>query len=283
MAKRTGIMLPYWWDQNRFQKRYPKPAIVQPKINGNRARGVGNPHNLQYTLYSSSASEITSCPHLIEELNRKEETSWHRGDMREYDGEIYHHGWPHELISGLARTTSYVPDLAKELEYWIYDLINSDQQIVRLELLATMTDQLFPLVVVEFKLVSTVDDMVETYYNYVEQGFEGIIIRHPYEPYHRKKTTTMMKLKPSEFGEYPIVDVVQEKTIEGVPKDQAGAIALMTPDGEVFTVSGMTQAVRKMLWERRSEISGKRYAKIKYQNLSADRQVPVMPSFKELV
>lgn len=269
MAQRTGIMLAYTWDRRRFE-RYKKPCIVQPKINGNRCRAICNGREVK--LLSSSAAEIVSMQHIVAELEAM-------NLEMELDGELYQHGVPHQITNGLCKR-QYYERSHDSVEYWIFDYVAEAPQYARTEFLNNL--DLFPMVHVGQTYVETLDELEFAYTNYLEQGFEGIIIREPTAPYLRKKTTSMMKLKPRLSEIYPIVGYEQERSITGSLKDSLGALVLQNDEGLTFRVgSGFTRNQREHYWQIKETLPG-RLCKIRYQELSPDL-IPLALSFETLL
>ena len=113
MATRKGIMLAYTFNINRF-KKYTKPVIVQPKLNGNRCRCIFD-HTGKTTLLSSSERVITSVPHI-----NKQGDSLGLKNL-ELDGELYLHGLDHQYINAIVAPTVNIHPEHEVLEYHVFD------------------------------------------------------------------------------------------------------------------------------------------------------------------
>ena len=275
---REGIMLAYAFTEKRF-KSYPKPCIVQPKLEGDRMRvpfdAEGKP-----TLLSSGAKEKLSVPHIKAILEEK----GHRLVGMELDGELYVHGMPHENIRSITSRTVDLHSFHTEMEYHIYDLVQENlQQEGRIRTLDYLAELLFPLIIVEHKLVYDLGQLEEIYFEYLEMGYEGIIIRDPNAPYIRRKATTMMKLKPFNSDTFEVVGYAEEISINNEPKNRLGSLACKTLEGEIFSVgTGFDHTQRLKHWLNRDHLIG-RWVKIRFQALTEDRQVPKMLSFEGFV
>lgn len=276
MAKREGIMLAYLFDPKRFDK-YPKPVLVQPKINGDRCRAVFNDKG-KVTLLSSGCKERMSVPHIKEQLESLNLKNF------ELDGELYHHGMPHEDIRSIVSRTKYLHPMHKLMDYYIFDVVNDEGQTTRLaQYQGLLSKNPMPhLISVPYHYCYDLKEIELWYETYLQQGFEGIIIRHPYAKYKRAKCTNMMKLKPRLSNTYKIVGFTGEMTITGTPKDRLGALILEDEDGRRFHVgTGFTHKQREALWYQRDKLLGKT-AKIRYQELSTNF-IPKMASFEEII
>lgn len=263
MAKREQIMLAYAWDPNRFQ-RWKKPVIVQPKIEGDRCRAVIDGRG-RAALFSSGVKTITSVPHINSQLR-----SLNLNPM-ELDGELYVHGMVHQDIRSIVSPTVYRNPYYEKMQYWIFDLVSDTYQLERLRYLGKMNFAWCPSVVrVPFYLVNTLEEVERVYQEQLELGFEGIILREANTPYLRKKTTTMMKLKPTVSDYYVIVGFEEEISIKGEPKNALGALWVKGVDSPEFKVgSGFTRDLREKLWKDRAKLIGK-IVKVRYQGLTSD-------------
>lgn len=268
MSKRTGIMLPTMFTEKLFNK-LPKPVYVQPKIEGDRMRGVPRGGDMQ--LLSSGGKERISVPHIYEELKRYQV---------ELDGELYCPGMRHsEIRSIVSRTKNLHPDYGK-MEYHIFDIITSHNQKERFKLLNKIfcgTYSCFVKRVPTFGVYSLAE-MQEYYSKFLSLGYEGIIIRHPLAGYVRRKCTTLLKLKPRVSEFFEIIDVLIEKDLQGVSKNTFGAFKCVTEEGEVFNVgSGPTNYQRSLIWRHRDLLIGER-VKVRFQDYTRVRRVPKLLS-----
>ena len=270
MSKRTGIMLPTLFTEKLFNK-LPKPVLVQAKIEGDRMRADLRG---EARLLSSGGKDRISVPHIYTELCRPEFSGI------EFDGELYCHGLRHSEIRSIVSRTKSLHQDYKKIKYYIYDIIASDQQRDRDTYLAKVfrNHKFEYLTHVVARPVSTLKEMQYYYDMFLEQGYEGIIIRHPYRGYVRKKVSTMLKLKPRVSESFVITEVVEEVSLKGVKKGTFGSFTCVTPEGEIFSVgSGVTKHHRKMLWYYRKELVG-RSVKIRFQDYTRVRKVPKMQS-----
>jgi len=267
-----GIMKAYPFEEKRLAKWQP-PYIVQPKYDGVRCRAVPL-ENGDFLLLSSEENVIFSVPHINQACKIQL-------PHKEFDGELYCHGYSFEqIVSITSRTTNVHPDF-ESIQYHIFDVIDEGSQAERLRSLWTVKmDE--PLWRTTFSVAESLDDVMKVYDNFIKLGFEGIIVRHADAPYERKRSTWVMKFKPKKEDEYVILGSEEEVSADGTPKDSLGALVLRSGDGGVFRVgTGFDRRTREDLWRNREVLKG-RIARVKYQHLTAGKGVPRFPVFVEV-
>lgn len=264
-----GIMKAYPFEEKRLERWQP-PYIVQPKYDGVRCRAINV--NNSYLLLSSEENVIHSVPHINEELDGF--------TITELDGELYSHEIPFEKIMSItSRTVNLHPD-HKVIKYHIFDVVNNEPQAQRLNTLHKLTNK--PHIVISpFWLCYNLDDIMKVYDLLINNGYEGIIVRHFQCPYERKRSTWMMKFKPKKSDEYKIVGYNEEISITGVPKGTLGSLVCMSGDGQVFNVgTGFDEEQRSALWQSRESLIGKTCV-VGYQHLT-NKSIPRFPVFVDI-
>lgn len=285
---RTGIQLCYPFEEKRLLKWRP-PYIVQPKLDGDRMRAeLWDTTDGYINLFSSEANQMNSAlPHIADYLNK---LTFRFPSLRylELDGEAYTHGMNHELVHGIASRRVNPHSRLEDLEYWIFDVVENCSMAERIDLLLNLSE-IFkqvpgPCHVVPFEVAETLDDVLRIYDKFVNQGYEGIIVRDHEASYVRKRSTRVMKWKPKKEDYYVIVGTEEEISIEGQPKNSLGALICRANEGEnLFNVgTGFSADARRDLWARRAELPGK-IVKVAYQHITSGRGVPRFPVFCEIV
>lgn len=274
--RRTGIMLCYPMEEKRLHK-WPMPVLCQPKLDGNRCRCI--PSQTGWTMVSSEGNEITSCPHILNELNNLPGHLW-----MELDGELYNHDLDHELIHGITSRTVNLHESHEVVQFHCFDIISEELKMVDrfelLNLLFRQTDLSF-IKKVESIWANNLSEIMELYENFLNQSYEGIILRNGTGKYKRTRSTDIMKFKPTRTDYYKIVGMKEEHDKNGTPKGTLGSFECCGLDGEIFSVgSGLTQSQRWAYW--RENCNGK-YVKVQYQRLTAGKRAPIFPVFLELV
>jgi DNA ligase-1 len=270
-----NIMKAYPFEEKRLAKWSP-PYIVQPKYDGVRCRAV--PSSLQpgdYLLLSSEENVIFSCPHILKELSRLRLNA-------ELDGELYCHGKSFEEIVSITSRTVNLHDNLMDIQFHVFDIINREPQMRRTLLIENLKG-LSPFIkVAPFWLCESFDDIMRTYDDLVEKGYEGIIVRHFESLYERKRSTWVMKFKPKKEDLYEITGAIEEISIEGSPKNTLGALVCKSGDGLTFNVgTGFTAEQRHSLWDIKGLLPGM-FARVKYQHITNGNKVPRFPVFVEI-
>jgi DNA ligase-1 len=136
--------------------------------------------------------------------------------------------------------------------------------------------------------------------NFLKQGAEGVMLKTPHSMYKcgrsGTKTPELQKVKRFVDDEFQIIgwepkytNTNEAKTNElgrtarstakegMVALETMGALILRTSKGDVFSCgSGMTDAIRVDLWERRESLMGQ-LAKVKYFDVGTGYSVPRFP------
>lgn len=275
--KRTGIMLAYPFEEKRLAKWQP-PYVVQPKLDGERCRLIVR-NDGGALLLSSTEEIITSVPHINQLAPRIM-------PVGEWDGELYVHGWSFEEIhSVVSRSVNLHPNF-ELMQFHAFDHVGPGVQLERTLTMMNLqnwleNDPVFR--VVNSHIVDDFDSLMEKRTEFVNAGYEGIIVRHHAAPYVRKRSTAMMKLKPSRTDAYLIVGYKEEQDKYGLPKNRLGALLCQGDDGTTFAVgSGFTSDDRERLWQEKESLIN-RYVVINYQHLTPGRGCPRFPIFNSFV
>lgn len=271
-TKRSGIMLCYPLEEKRLARWNP-PYLVQPKPDGERSRSVSV--SGASLLLSSEENIFVSVPHINEALDKLLASP-------ETDGELYVHGWTFEEIhSVVSRTKNLHPDYA-QMEYHIFDIVMGGPQHVRSRAIPELNLRP-PLFQVPTIPCWTLEEIMKVYDQFLEQGYEGIVVRHIDNEYVRRRTPLMMKFKPKKDDFYDIIDYKEEIDKNGNPKGRLGALVCRGSDETTFSVgSGLTDGDRQTLWDTREALAGK-LCHVQYQHLTARKGVPRFPVFVSVV
>ena len=275
MGNRKGIMRCYHLEEKRLEKWNP-PYLVQSKLDGERCRGLTTPapyHHNTLLLSSEENPFNHTVPHIksaIEDL-----CQFVRQPM-ELDGELYKHGWSFEQIHSVCSSQRVtLHEDYEQMEYHIFDIIDeSAPQYIRTKQLSDLK-LTPPLILVPSYIAHNLEDILKIYDKLIDQGYEGIVIRHIDNLYVRKKSIFMMKFKPKKSDIYLIVGWNEEHTSDGLntPKGRIGSI-ICIKDGETFSVSaGLDNDKKAELWKIKDSLAGM-YCKVWYQAITADRKVP---------
>ena len=262
MAKRTGIMLARPLEE-KLLARMPEYVLVQPKLDGDRCRAVPAPEG--YQLWSSQMTlRNFSVPFLADALNLAAIQLW--GDdphnWKEIDGELYIHGVSHQRIRSIvSRTVNMHPD-SQRVRYHAFDFIEERPQYQRS---ADLQNLFAPVVrrvrelsriipVPTFKVVNSMESCIYAMNRFLDEGYEGAIIRHPLAPYEAKRSDKLLKLKPRQAGVGEAVGMNEAISLEGGPKGMIGSFLVKTilqGEEKVITVGAgkLTHAERTAIFE----------------------------------
>ena len=253
--KCSGVMLAYPYEQRRLIESkfgWQFPVIVQPKLDGERCRAIKDQSG-NVRLFSSTEEEIISVPHIIEELQQTWDKQIGIEHVMELDGELYLHGLDfNEIHSIVSRRKKLHPDFAT-MQYHIFDIIPHAEEMTQMRR-SSIVSQLFPdssnLRIVRSSVANSVEVAEAFLETYEDQGYEGVIIRHPELKYVRKRSVHMLKFKPKKSDTYPLLDVVEAVSKDGQPLDMAGTLVL-GESLEAFEVGcgKLTHSERRHLWQ----------------------------------
>ena len=279
MAKREGIMLASPLDLKRLESWEQQYCYIQPKVDGFRCRALIR-NDKPVKLLSSSAKEIISVPHINDALEVG-------CPQIELDGELYVHGMSFSGIESIASRTVNIHPEYTVMQFHVFDVVNQMSQMERLGLLNAIFNTMSfnsSIQLVETKLMMP-EEIPLVLDGFMKQNYEGIIIRHPFALYERKRVKTTFKLKPRKQDEYQIIDCKEEISKDGEPKGTLGAFVCLKDD-QIFSVGtgpALTKDLRQKFWNSREMfISGNYKAVIKYQYLTPGRVVPYAPVLIEV-
>lgn len=265
--RREGVMLCYPAELKKVEK-LGTSFFSQPKLKGERCRTEW--FHEEPVLLSSYGNEIY-LPHIKDTIKRNFASN------TLLDGEIYKHGWTEaEILSAAGRTVNQHPR-AGELEYHIFDYQQPDvsqwrriQQLNDWRKEGRFEDCL--------KMVSTTviffEDWLLKTRKYMDEGYEGSILRHPLAFYEKRRSRFILKYKPTAFDDYLIIGYVEG---EGWAEGHLGAFLVQGDDETTFKVGSgklLTKERRKYFWSIREELVGKMLI-VKHEELKTSGGKPV--------
>jgi len=232
------------------------PTYVQPKLDGVRCVRQGS------KLSSRNGKPIVSCPH----LERFGPT---------LDGELYNHALKEDfnkIISLTRKSKPTMEDLIESetmVEYWIYDFPDHvgpfSQRYMALQLELSKPEYSDAFTVVPTFRVETMDQVIELHAGFIEQGFEGSIIRMDLGNYENKRSKQLLKYKDFMDAEFEIFDV---KPGLGNRSDCAATLSIVvyetsptTGVGCSVTMTGTQDFMRRVLRDKEQIIGKKCTAK----------------------
>lgn len=271
------------WKERK--KKVAFPVFSQPKLDGMRCIVKRD------GMWSRYGKPILSAPHIFESLK-----GWLSIHDAIFDGELYTHKFKKdfEQIISLARQTKpTAEDLSKSaehLEYHIYDFYVStfpdrpvEERHALLKDVVALLKKLNPkikIVYVGLDKAKTEEDLDELYAGYLENGYEGQMVRIPGSPYVNKRSNNLLKRKEFLDEEFKIVDVLSGK---GGHENMAAKVICKMKDGRTFEAGmiGSHEYCAELLKKKKDVIG--QMATIIFQNYTEDgKGVPRFGKMKAL-
>ena len=249
------------------------PAIVQRKFDGVRCLAVLN-SDKTVTLMSRKGKEF---PHL--EHIKKDVLANNKNQFLVLDGELYSDTLTFQELVGLVKRVTLKPGNDKqmfEVSLRVYDCVNTKKtdnfQDRYLDIMG-ITHGAQYLSLVENIGVYNETQVHEAQRRFVEEGYEGAMVRNLIGPYAiGKRSPDLQKVKTFLDGEYEIVGFSE------ATGNDAGTVIweCKTPEGLTFRARPRgTREARKELYQNGNDYIGKQLT-VRYQELTDDG-VPRFP------
>lgn len=265
-------MLAHMFDKNSRRIQYP--AFVQPKIDGVRMITTFN-ENGQFLFLSRTGKPFGALNGTFEK---------HLGFLKAcsglflwLDGELFSSTLTfEEIVSTVRNEHTPDPERFDKLEYHVYDIIPENKETPFYERHETLRQlsQKFPSKIkwVPAYEVCNATEVTRHHNEFVQQGYEGVMIRNRHGPYVHKRSYDLQKYKNFRDDEFVIVDVK-----EATGNDTGTAILqCKTNDGSYFWVRPRgSREYRAELLRNKERILYKLLT-VRYQNLT-DKNIPRFP------
>jgi len=194
------------------------------------------------------------------------------------DGELYTNKYPFEELVGLIKRKQVDDPRIAQVHFHIYDIISLEGYAERRQFILD-NRRLFPAT---FEIVKTeeaikIEDFKTKFAEYVQEGYEGIMLRNKKGPYVSNRSHDLQKYKEFEEDEFVIVGF---KEAEG--RDLGTVIwRCATKTGDEFDCRPVGSVEhRKTLFQNAQKNIGKLLT-IKYQELS-EKGIPRFLSGKSI-
>lgn len=252
-------------DNNYRKLLFTERTFIQPKLDGIRCDNTGG------LLTSRNGKPFVSCPHLVQNEVR-------------LDGELYNHLFKDDFnkIVSLCKKTKPtkldIEDSSNLVEFWAYDLpdhpdIFSERYKMLAHWIRTFNNP-------KIKLVPTYevfneDDIQKYHEKFIEEGYEGSIIRIDLGSYENKRSKQLLKYKDFIDSEFEIVGYEEGK---GGRAGTIGKFVIKHDTKEDVTFESNVKGNFKYLkevWENRDDYIGKKCT-IKYFKRTPD-DIPRFP------
>ena len=260
-----------------------KPMYCSRKLNGVRNSAIYNPNNSSSNSLFQEENNINmvsrggglynaSTIHIQEELKQ----IFEKYPTLKLDGELYHHGYSLQLLSGLARLQTW-EEKCKLLQYHIYDIEDDSLTFEeRLEILNKLKSEfnLKYVFVLEHVLTESWEQIQKLHDKYVTEGYEGVVCRKPDKVYgFGKRSSDMIKVKMYQEDSFRIIDWK-----EGLRGIEDMCFILETAEGKQFSAKPTGDlSVKEEYVKNIDEIIGLK-GDVKFFDYSNDR-IPTQPVF----
>ena len=276
-AVKISPMLAKKWEDR--QNKISFPLASQPKLDGMRCwidkQGAWTRNGKRWMtvpfLSKALRGFFDSHPHAI------------------LDGELYSHELKHDFnkISSLIKktkpTAADLEECESKIKYHIYDCIIDPLKKVpftsRIESVREIVQRLpQTFVAVATSIANNQAELDALYGEYLEDGFEGQMVRLPDSPYEFKRSANLLKRKEFQDEEYEILEIGEGN---GNKSGMAGFAICRHPDGRTFNsnIKGNHDFLKDLLQNREAYVGT--FATCTYFNLTPDG-IPRFPYITRL-
>lgn len=252
-------------DYKEYSDEIIYPVWTQPKLDGVRCIMTKN------GPFSRNGKPFLSIPHIYEKL-----ISIVADTGIEFDGELYNHALKDnfdKIISLVRKSKPTKEDLVESrdtVQYWIYDIRDPnncfESRFKRLSELIGALDKEGVIRICPTKSISSETELSSVYADYLQDGFEGQMIRWSKTGYEFKRSINLLKRKEFIDQEFEILDISEG---EGNRSGMAGYMHFEI-DGKPFkaNMQGNRELYREYLTNKDNYVGKK--ATIRYQNLTPE-------------
>jgi len=259
------------------------PVSVMKKIDGIRALS-----RLQSNKIEMRSRENNLFPHLHHIKDELKKFLFYLPPNSELDGEIYTSNVEFTKLTSIVKRQKTLHPRHNELEYWIFDLIEPNNLIweKRYNLLVNALKKYIKdggsfntFKVLHAHHAESHDDIIKYHDKFVENGFEGIMIRRygfvegeKLSQYISKRRNNLLKYKRFVDEEVTIIDYdkcvgTEQGAIKFIVKDERGNIFPVRPKGSIE---------KRRKWYKNGDKFINKPLTIRYQELS-EHGVPRFP------
>lgn len=263
------------------KKTIEYPCFVQPKLDGLRCLMYFDSSLKKVVSQSRTGALFTTVDHITSEFM----PFLYMNPSLVVDGELYTTDYPFEQLAGLIKKkklSDQDSQLLEKVKYHVYDLFDRTSPNLPYQTRLERIETSFPIsqhdCVVQTKEVSSVDEFQKWFSRFVQDGYEGLILRNKKGVYECNfRSHDLQKYKEFEEDEFVITGF---KEAEG--RDTGTVIwECITPNGINFSVRPKGSIEQRKEWfENGSTFVGQKLTVI-YQNLTEDK-VPRFPVGKAI-
>jgi DNA ligase 1 len=248
-----------------YKNKIKFPIWSQPKLDGVRCICTST------GMFSRNGKRIISAPHILESL----ELFFKSNPDVILDGELYCDKLANDfnkIVSCVRKTKPTQEDLKESKKYIDYHVYDLPSHVGSFEDRINKLDEMLSSYHINIKVVTTTkifnEEEIHIYYTeYIEDGYEGQMLREPDSLYENKRSKSLLKHKSFITEEFKIV-----KIIEGLGKlsGKVGKISILTKNGTLVdsAVNG-EHSYLEDLWNNRENLIGKE-ATVRFFNYTED-------------
>ena len=250
------------------------PCYIQPKIDGIRCTFTMK--NDVITMFTRKGKEFTPLPHLdgaIRLLYENVQSNHFSTEDLYFDGEMYSDTLTFQELAGTLRRHKNTDETLNQIYLVVFDIFYlSKDRAYDFGFRTALLDQFFESYTSSYiKLIETeqvTDEAMvhEQHQEYIEAGYEGIMLRNALGAYKlNQRSADLQKLKMFQDEEFEIVGF---KEGEGV--EEGCVVWQCTTGAYTFWVRPRgTQEIRKELFKHGYDYIGKKLT-VRYQELTDD-------------
>lgn len=198
------------------------------------------------------------------------------------DGELYSHGKSLQTLSGIARLKEWNPKCSI-LEYWIYDYVSPEtfeeryKTLMKFQKIFGNEESESKIKVIDHYLLSGWSVIKPRHDRFVQEGFEGLVMRSPTKEYGIGKRSSVYMIKLKQYCDFEFEIVGYEEGLR--PEDMV--FVCKANNGETFKAKPIGPRELKYEYlDNMDSIIGK-MATVKYF-YESDTGTPLQPVLKTI-
>lgn len=201
-------------DYKKESKKIVFPCYVQPKLDGMRALGIPND-----IMISRKGKEIETMAHIQTDIDNLLV-------VNHLDGELYAHGLSFQENMKIIK--KYRQGETEKVKYHVYDMVLPDVSFAdRYKILSKVIDCLDNIELVPTYKVNSEQEIKEFHSKFLNEGYEGTIIRHSDAGYAvNKRDSQLLKYKDFIDETYTVCDILPSER-----NPDQGVVHCVTNDG----------------------------------------------------
>lgn len=234
------------------------PIGIQAKLDGVRAICING------VWYSFSGKPLWNTQNIDKHLEGV-------ANGRVLDGEIIWPGHPFADAYGLLKRKKgggITIHQSKELEFHVFDTLTLEEWRTKgptrpymerhMQLVKLFPDDCKVAIIVPMAVATDRAYLEQTYKQYIEEGYEGLMAKDLDGQYHWKRHPDWQRYKPVHTEDFRVTEIHEEISKAGFPKKSLGAVTVALGDGKTCKVGGgFNKGQRIGLWRHPEEILGR--------------------------